>query len=299
MFARDASFNCISGIGVIQIDLNQLVAFGNGEYYGCMSPWVAAITTAVLLLWGGYGPAVSAQERRALTVAAASDLQAALPEIIRTFERETRATVTVSFGSSGNFFAQIQNGAPFDVFLSADIDYPRQLAASGRADGASLYQYATGRIVLWTRKDSGIDVTKGLRGLTDSRIGRIAIANPKHAPYGRAAEAALRYEKVYDAVRPRLVLGENISQTAQLVDSGNASVGIIALSLAVSPALRATGTYTEVPLTAHPPIQQAAVVVSASRNKGLARELVAYLGRPDVRQLLQRFGFMPPQPVSR
>ena len=249
-----------------------------------------------LLSWTA---AAQSRAERTLRVAAASDLQAALPEIVKGFERESRATVTVSFGSSGNFFAQVQNGAPFDVFLSADVDYPRQLAASGRADGASLYQYATGRIVLWTRKDSGIDVTKGLRGLTDARITRIAIANPKHAPYGRAAEAALRYEKVYDAVRGRLVLGENISQTAQLVDSGNANVGIIALSLAVGPALRATGTYTEIPLTAHPPIEQAAVVLSASKNKALAREMVQYLGRPEVRQLLQRFGFMPPQPVSR
>jgi molybdate transport system substrate-binding protein len=237
----------------------------------------------------------AAQSGRALRVAAASDLQAALPEIVKGFERESGAAVTVSFGSSGNFFAQIQNGAPFDVYFSADIDYPRRLVASKHAEASSLYRYATGRVVLWTRMDSGIDVTKGLRGLTDSRVKRIAIANPKHAPYGRAAEAALRYEKVYDAVKARLVLGENISQTAQLVDSGNASVGIIALSLALSPALRATGTYTEIPQTAHPPIEQAAVVVSASTNKATARELVAYLGRQEVRRLLQRSGFIPPQ----
>jgi molybdate transport system substrate-binding protein len=130
-----------------------------------------------------------------------------------------------------------------------------------------------------------------LRGLTDPRIRRIAIANPKHAPYGRAAEAALRHEKVYDAVRARLVLGENISQTAQLVDSGNASVGIIALSLAVGPALRARGTYVEIPATAYPPIDQAAVIVSASPHKPLAHEFLAYLKRPDVDQHLHQFGF--------
>jgi molybdate transport system substrate-binding protein len=258
-----------------------------------MVRWSGAIAAAVVLLAGEYGAAaVSAQERRTLTVAAASDLQAALPEVIKGFEREAQATVIVSFGSSGNFFAQIQNGAPYDVYLSADIDYPRQLIASKLADASSLYRYATGRIVLWTRKDSGIDVTRGLAVLRDARVKRIAIANPKLAPYGRAAEAALRHEKLDDAVRGKLVAGDNISQTAQLVDSGNADVGIIALSLAVGPALRASGTYFEIPASAHPPIEQGAVVVSASRNKALANQLLAYLKRPDVARLFHRFGFM-------
>lgn len=260
--------------------------------------WLATVMLAMLA--SGFAASDgTAQSRGVLTVAAASDLQAALPDVIKRFEREANATVTVSFGSSGNFFAQIQNGAPYDVYLSADIDYPRRLIASKHAEASSLYRYATGRLVLWTRKDSGIDVTKGLRGLTDARVTRIAIANPKHAPYGRAAEAALRYAKVYDAVRARLVLGENVSQTAQLVDSGNASAGIIALSLAVGAGLRARGTYAEIPETAHPPIEQAAVVVSGSRNKTLARELVAYLGRPDVRELLHRFGFTAPPTGAR
>ncbi len=234
----------------------------------------------------------AAQRPRTLRVAAASDLQAALPELVARFEREAGAEVTVSFGSSGNFFAQIQNGAPYDVFFSADIDYPKQLVASGHADASSLYQYATGRLVLWTRKDSGIDVRSGLRGLTDTRVMHVAIANPKHAPYGRAAEAALRNEKVYDAVRGKLVLGENIAQTAQLVDSGNASVGIISLSLAIGPALSAHGTYTEIPASAHPPIDQAAVIVSSSKNKALAAEFLAFLERADIKQHLHRFGFV-------
>jgi len=236
---------------------------------------------------------------RTLTIAAASDLQAALPEVIKGFERQARARVTVSFGSSGTFFAQIQNGAPYDVYLSADIDYPRQLVASGHANGSSLYQYATGRIVLWTRKQSGIDVTTGLKGLTDSRVKRIAIANPKFAPYGRAAEAALRHDMVYDAVRSKLVLGDNISQTAQLVDSGNADVGIIAHSLALGPGLRANGTYAEIPATAHPPIDQAAVIVTASTHMELAREFLAYLTRRDVVEHLQQFGFTLPQRAAR
>jgi molybdate transport system substrate-binding protein len=231
-------------------------------------------------------------QARTLRVAAASDLQAALPGIVKDFERESKATVTVSFGSSGNFFAQIQNGAPYDVYLSADIDYPRQLVASKHADASSLYRYATGRIVLWTRNDSGIDVRRGLALLNDARVKRIAIANPKLAPYGRAAEAALRNSRLYDAVRGKLVTGDNISQTAQLVDSGNANVGIIALSLALGPALRASGQYFEIPESAHPPIEQAAVVVTASKNKELAGELLAYLKRPDVARRLHDFGFI-------
>jgi molybdate transport system substrate-binding protein len=236
-------------------------------------------------------PAAQSGPARALTIAAASDLQAALPDLVRRFEREARATVTVSFGSSGNFFAQIQNGAPFDVYFSADIDYPRQLVASGHADGPSLYQYAMGRLVLWTRKNSGIDVTQGLQGLTSARVKRVAIANPKFAPYGRAAEAALRHDQVYDAVRGKLVLGANVSQAAQLVDSGNADVGILALSLALGPALRASGTYAEIPASAHPPIEQALVVISASKNKTLAGEFIAFVRRPEIAETLHRFGF--------
>ena len=246
---------------------------------------------ALAIVAAASSPEAQSGPPRVLTIAAASDLQAALPDLVRRFEREAKAAVTVSFGSSGNFFAQIQNGAPFDVYFSADIDYPRQLVASGHADGASLYQYATGRLVLWTRTDSGIDLRQGLKGLTSARVKRIAIANPKFAPYGRAAEAALRHDKVYDAVRGKLVMGDNISQTAQLVDSGNADVGILALSLALGPALRASGTYVEIPASAHPPIDQAVVVISASTHKMLASEFIAFVKRPEIAEMLHRFGF--------
>ena len=238
--------------------------------------------------------AQSAQTRR-IAVAAASDLQAVFPELVSRFEHDSGVKVTVSFGSSGNFFAQIQNGAPFDVFFSADVDYPRRLVASGHAEANSLHQYATGRIVLWTRKDTGIDVRRGLEVLRDARVRRIAIANPRHAPYGRAAVGALRHEALYEAVQGKLVMGENISQTAQLVDSGNADAGIIAMSLALGPALGERGTYFEIPPTDHPPIEQAAVVLTVSRNKEAARELLAYLTRPAIDQLLQRFGFTAPR----
>src|SRR5262245_23750823 len=146
-----------------------------------------------------------------LTVVAASDLQSALPGIAAQFEKATGQKVTLIFGSSGALFAQIQNGAPFDVFLSADIDYPARLEMLGLAERGSLYRYASGHLVLWTRTDSGIDVKVGLPVLTSARIAKIAIANPQTAPYGRAAVAALRHEGLYERVQPKLVLGENIS----------------------------------------------------------------------------------------
>jgi molybdate transport system substrate-binding protein len=226
-----------------------------------------------------------------LTVAAAADLESALPPIVAQFEQDTGAHVRLTFGSSGNFFTQIRNGAPFDVFLSADIDYPRRLDASGDAERGSLVQYATGRVVLWTRLDSGIDLRRGLAVLTDARVRRIAIANPEHAPYGRAAVAALRHDGLYDRVREKLVLGENISQAAQFAESGGADVGLIALALARSPALERAGTYVEIPASSHPPIEQGAIVLASSRQKALARQFIDALRKPESVRTLQAFGF--------
>ncbi len=229
-----------------------------------------------------------------LTVAAASDLQPALPAVAAQFEKETGGKVSLTFGSSGNFFAQIQNGAPFDLFLSADSEYPRRLERAGLADGGGVVDYARGRIVLWTRRDSGIDLSRGLLGLTDSKVRRIAIANPEHAPYGRAAIAALRAEGVYDSVRGKFVMGENISQTAQFTASGSADVGLIALSLALTPPLKRSGHYVDIPDALYPPIDQAAVVLAASRQKALARRFVDSLRTPEVARMLQSYGFGAP-----
>jgi molybdate transport system substrate-binding protein len=226
-----------------------------------------------------------------LAVAAASDLQAAFPAVAAQFEKESGHHVTVTFGSSGNFVAQIQNGAPFDLFFSADIDYAKRLVSASLAEPDSLYEYAVGKIVLWTRKDSGIDVTRGLKVLQDAAVRKIAIANPEHAPYGRAAVAALKQAGLYDAVQPKIVLGENISQTAQFVQSGNADVGIIALSLAAAPRTKEIGSYAEIPAGSYPPIEQAAVILRASKNKALARDFLTFLKKPDTVRLLQTFGF--------
>jgi molybdate transport system substrate-binding protein len=210
------------------------------------------------------------------------------------FEKETGRTVRLTFGSSGNFVAQIRNGAPFDLFLSADVDYPKQLERSGLVERGTLYEYARGHLALWTRADSGVDVRRGLSVLTDARVRRVAIANPDHAPYGRAAVAALRHEGLYDRVRTKLVLGENISQAAQFVQTGGADVGIVALSLALSDALKPSGAYVQIPEAWHPPIQQAVVVLAASKQKELARRFLDFLKKPEIVGLLQAFGFAVP-----
>jgi molybdate transport system substrate-binding protein len=228
-------------------------------------------------------------------VAAAADLNFAFKEIVTDFEKKTGNTVKLSLGSSGNFFAQISNGAPFDMFFSADIGYPKKLEEAGLAEPGTLHMYAVGRIVVWVPKGSPIDVgSLGIKALQHPSVKKIAIANPKHAPYGRAAVAALEHYKVYDAVKDKFVLGENISQTAQFVQTGGAAIGIIALALAVAPAMKETGTYWEVPLEAYPKLEQGAVVLKAAKDPKTARAFLDYVGGADGRGVFARYGFLIP-----
>jgi molybdate transport system substrate-binding protein len=238
-----------------------------------------------------------AQGRGSVTVAAASDLQTALPALAAAFERTTGIKAIVTFGSSGNFVAQIQNGAPFDIFFSADADYPRRLASDGHVDPASVYEYAIGRLVLWTRNDSGVDITPGLPALHAGIAKRIAIANPAVAPYGRAATAALRSEQLYDAVVKKLVFAENVSQAAQLAESGNAEIALIGHALALDRRLQSGGRFVEIPARTHPPIVQAVAIVSASRNKANARALLEFVKSSEARTTIASFGFEVPKPV--
>ncbi len=231
----------------------------------------------------------------AITVAAASDLTDAMKEIAANYEKATGCGVRVSTGSSGNFLTQIENGAPFDVFFSADIAYPKKLESEGLATPGSTVLYAVGKIVLWVRKDSRLDIGKGLGVLRDPSVRKIAIANPQHAPYGRAAEQALRGAGVYDAAKDRLVLGENISQAAQFAESGNADAGILALSLAQSPPLKDEGRYTAIPEALYSPIQQGAVIPHAAPNPQGAQAFLDYVKTAAVVALLARYGFAPPE----
>jgi molybdate transport system substrate-binding protein len=229
-----------------------------------------------------------------ITVAAASDLQFAFQDVKARFEKDTGARVKVIFGSSGNLITQIQNGAPFDLFFSADIEYPKKLEAAGLAEPRTLYQYAAGKLVLWVPKDSNLDLSRGLQLLLDSAVKKIAMANPVHAPYGRAAVAALQHEGIYDKVSNRLVLGENISQAASFVVSGSADIGIVALSLALAPSLKEKGKYVEIPANDYPAIRQAAVILSSSTQKHVAEQFLAYLKTPAIIKLLKNYGFSSP-----
>jgi molybdate transport system substrate-binding protein len=239
-----------------------------------------------------------------LRIAAASDLSAAFNEIAAGFEKQSGTQVRMSYGSSGNFYAQIVNGAPFDLFFSADVDYPAKLEVAGLADPGSLYKYGEGRIVLWVPKTSAIDISElGMNALFHPSVRKIAIANPSHAPYGRAAMAALEHFGFADRVRDKLVFGENISQATQFIETGNSEIGFTALSLALSPALKEKGKFWLVPPDSYPTLEQAAVVLKSSKNKATANAFLSYLKSPAGMEIMRRFGFgvvsRQPQPSIR
>jgi len=245
---------------------------------------------AALILALVFTASVQAQKQK-VRVAAAADLKFAMSDLARRYEEQSGNRVDATYGSSGNFFSQIQNGAPFDVFFSADIDYPRKLEAAGLAEPGTLYQYAVGRIVIWMPADSRVDVAKQeWAALLDASVQRIAIANPEHAPYGRAAVAALRKAGIYEHVSAKLVYGDNISQAAQFVQSGNAQAGIVALSLATSPAMK-DGKRWEIPAAMHSPIQQAALVLKGAQNKEAARAFLEFVKSEAGRATLVKYGF--------
>jgi molybdate transport system substrate-binding protein len=233
---------------------------------------------------------------QAVNVAAAADLKFAMAELAAQFEKASGAKLDVTYGSSGNFLTQIENGAPFDLFFSADSEYPKKLEAAGLAEPGTLREYAVGRIVIWTPSDNEINAAiDGWKRLLAQRVKKIAIANPEHAPYGRAAVAAIKKAGIYEQVKDKLIYGENISQAAEFVQSGNAQAGIVALSLALSPAMK-NGNRWEIPADSYPPIKQAVIVLKASKNKDASRRFLEFVGGPQGREILQRFGFSVPTP---
>jgi molybdate transport system substrate-binding protein len=230
-----------------------------------------------------------------ITVAAAADLNYALKELAQRFEQSTGSKVTLSFGASGNLFSQISNGAPFDLFFSADEEYPKKLIAAGAAEGSSLKTYAVGHLVLWVPNSSPEDPAKlQMDLLAQPAVKRIAIANPQHAPYGRAAMAAIDHYGLKDKLESKLVLGENVSQAAQFVQSGNAQAGLIALSLAMSPPMQSAGKYWELPTDAYPELRQAAVVISASKQKKQAAAFLDFVLSAEGAAVFKQFGLTPP-----
>ncbi|MFN7977465.1 MAG: molybdate ABC transporter substrate-binding protein [Vicinamibacterales bacterium] len=230
--------------------------------------------------------------QRPPAIAAAADLNAALTEIAGQFQRETGQRVDLVFGSSGTLTRQILDGAPFEMFLSADEAFVETLTKAGRTrdDGAL---YAVGRIVLFAPAGSPLDPTGGLdalgRLLDVGQVRRFAIANPEHAPYGRAAEAALKKHGLWTAVQPHLVLGENVAQAAQFATTGNAVGGIVAYSLVLTPAVGSRGRYALIPDADHAPLRQRMVVLK--RAGPVASRFYEYLQQPAARAVLERFGF--------
>ena len=246
--------------------------------------------SATMLLFAALS--VRAQE---IHIAAAADLKPAMRELSEKFEKQTRTKVSVTYGSSGNFFSQMQNGAPFDLFFSADIEYPKKLQAAGLADPGTLYKYAVGRIVIWMPATANADLTKqGWNALLDASVKKIAIANPEHAPYGRAAVAALQKAGIYESVKAKLVFGENISQAAQFVQSGNAQAGIVAMSLAVSPAMR-DGKRWDIPADMHPPLEQGAIVLKGANNRNAAMAFLEFVKSTAGRTVFAEYGFEFPE----
>jgi molybdate transport system substrate-binding protein len=246
------------------------------------------LSLIVMMLVGCLSHLCVAQE---ISVAAAADLQFAMEDIAGRFQKETGKTVTPIYGSSGNFYQQIQNGAPFDAFFSANLDYPKKLEAAGFTEPGTYYQYARGKIVIWVPSGSKLDLSSGMKALLDPAVKKIAIANPQHAPYGQAAVAVMQQESIYDKVKDKFVLGENISQTASFVVSGAADVGIVALSLALSPNMKGKGRYVEVPPGEYPPIEQACVILRSSKNKEAAREFLSFVKTPAMADVLRSYGF--------
>lgn len=227
-----------------------------------------------------------------ITIAAAADLKFAMDEIIATYNRSYPGnTIQVVYGSSGKFHTQIRQDAPYDLFFSADIAFPRELYKQALA-GSEVRPYAIGRIVLWS---SSMDASgMSLATLTDPKISKIAIANPKHAPYGKRAEEALRAAGVWEKVQSKLVYGENISQTAQYVMSGNAQIGIIALSLVLAPDLSKKGRYYLVPDTMHKPLEQGFIITRRAADNRLAKSFADYIATKQARMIMKKYGFILP-----
>jgi len=235
--------------------------------------------------WGEAGP----------SIAAASDLKFALDDVAARFRQHTGKAVRLTYGSSGNFYRQIQQGAPFELFLSADEEYVSRLATEGlTVDGGA--RYATGRIVLFVPMNSTVKADPAfadLRGaLHDGRLRRLAIANPEHAPYGRAARQALLHLGLWDTLSTRLVLGENVSQAAQFAVSGSAQAGIFALSLALSPEFAGHGDYVLIPESRHAPLHQRAVLLR--RSGDVARAFFLFLQQPAAQEVFRRYGYALP-----
>ncbi|MBI2400078.1 MAG: molybdate ABC transporter substrate-binding protein [Deltaproteobacteria bacterium] len=240
-----------------------------------------------MLFFSFHGSSLAAD--RKLTVAGASDLSFAFREIAREFEKETAYKVVLSLGSTGMLARQIEQGAPFDAFFAANRKFVEDLEKGGFILPGTVELYAEGRLVIATRRDTGLKMTR-LEDLRKNNITRIAMANPEHAPYGMAAMEALKSAGLWEELKSKLVYGENIRQALQFVESGNAGAGIIARSVANAPGIG----FSDVPSKLHKPISQAAGVVSSSKEKEAARKFIKFVNGPKGAPIMKKYGFLPP-----
>lgn len=238
-----------------------------------------------------FGRMIDAQARE-IHIAAAADLQPVMPVLAQAYEHATGIKLIVSYGSSGTLATQILNGEQVDIFLGADFTFPEKVVAAGLADSMQPTPYAKGTLVLWARKDSPLQPIH-LETLTDPRVKSIAIANELHAPYGRAASAALQHLKIYDQVKPHLVVAENIAQTAQFVESGNAQLGLISLTTANTAHFKELGSYVLFPPVTYPPLLQYGVILKSSPIRAEAHAFMDWLTSPPIQANLPKLGLTP------
>jgi molybdate transport system substrate-binding protein len=261
-----------------------------------MKKTISRALILLLALTAIHSFAASAEPEKTISVAAAADLSTALKEIAASFTKQSGINVKLSLGASGALTQQIENGAPFDAFFSADMGYPQQLITENQAAPSTLYRYAIGKLVLWTPSTSPLDFERqGMKTLLDPSVQKIAIANPQHAPYGRAAVAALKYAGLYEQLSSKLVIGENVSQAAQFVESGNAQIGFVALAHASAPEMQGKGKYWQVPADAYPALDQGAIVLAHSEHKKEAQQFLDFIKTKEASAILQRYGFTLPQ----
>ncbi len=257
------------------------------------------LRTLLVLLVGcalGLGIPLEAQVKPVLAVAAAGDLRGTLEEVKQAFERKRPGVrIDLSFGASGSLTAQIQQGAPFDVFLSADAAFPEQLQKAGLAAPDGPFPYAKGFLTLWVRKELELDLAKqGLQVLRDPRLKHISLANPRTAPYGRAGEAALNKAALYEAVKARLVFGDNVAQAAQFLQTGAAEAGLVSQSQALHPVMASTGAIWKVPEDIVPALRQHGVILAKTQDLPLARAFRDFLLGAEGQAILARHGFGKP-----
>ncbi|MDO9551235.1 molybdate ABC transporter substrate-binding protein [Rhodonellum sp.] len=247
--------------------------------------------TLILLLFCFSAP-VQAQQNTRTRIAAAADLRFALDSLILVFKEKNPGKIDAIYGSSGKLFEQISNGAPFDLFFSADIAYPVRLRELGMAS-SEIHPYGIGRLVLWSKKMDPNQ--KQMKTLQDPAIRKVAIANPSHAPYGEKSVESLTHYGLYDGLEKKLVYGENISQAAQFITSGAADIGLVALSLALSPnMIKQKGKYYLIPEESHQQLLQGAILTKFGQDNKIASQFLGFVKSDQAIDILKHFGFMQP-----